>query len=41
LAHTSLTGVAAVMWNHAPEMLHIPPPLSDDEMWRIVSYAWA
>jgi len=41
LAHTSLTGVAAAMWNHAPEMLQMPPALSEDEMRRIVSYVWA
>jgi mono/diheme cytochrome c family protein len=41
LAHTSLTGVAAAMWNHAPDMLQMPPALSEDEMRRIVSYVWA
>ena len=41
LAHTTLTGVAAAMWNHAPEMLQMPPALSEDEMRLIVSYAWA
>ena len=41
LAHTTLTGVAAAMWNHAPEMLQMPPALNEDEMRRIVSYAWA
>ncbi len=41
LAHTSLTGVAAAMWNHAPEMLQMPPALNEDEMRSIVSYACA
>lgn len=41
LAHTTLTGVAAAMWNHSHEMLQMPPALSDDEMRSIVSYVWA
>ena len=41
LGHITLTGVAAAMWNHAPEMLQMPPALNEDEMRRIVSYVWA
>jgi mono/diheme cytochrome c family protein len=41
LGNTTLTGVAAAMWNHSHEMLQMPPALSDDEMRRIVSYVWA
>jgi mono/diheme cytochrome c family protein len=41
LANATLTSVAAAMWNHAPQMLQIPPAVSDDEMRRIVSYIWA
>ena len=40
LGHTTLTSVAAAMWNHAPQMLQMPPALSEDEMRRIVSYVW-
>jgi mono/diheme cytochrome c family protein len=40
LAHSTLTTVAAAMWNHAPEMLQMPPALNEDEMRRIVSYVW-
>ena len=41
LAHSTLTSVAAAMWNHAPEMLQTPPALNEDEMRSIVSYVWA
>ena len=41
LAQSTLTSVAAAMWNHAPEMLQMPPALNEEEMRSIVSYVWA
>lgn len=41
LVHSTLTGVAAAMWNHAPQMLQMPPALDENEMRSIVSYVWA
>jgi len=37
LANTTLTSVAAAMWNHAPQMLQMPPALTGGEMPSIVS----
>jgi cytochrome c2 len=41
LAHSTLTSVAAAMWDHAPQMLQMPPALNENEMRSIVSYVWA
>jgi mono/diheme cytochrome c family protein len=41
LSVTSLTDVAAAMWNHAPKMQRDTPNLTDDEMRAVVSYVWA
>jgi mono/diheme cytochrome c family protein len=37
----TLNDIAAEMWNHAPKMTAIPPPLSLDEMRELTSYLWA
>jgi cytochrome c2 len=37
----TLTDFAAAMWNHAPQMVQLPPGLSGDEMRRIVGYLWS
>jgi mono/diheme cytochrome c family protein len=41
LADQSLTGIAAAMWNHQPNMKQPPPQLSADEMRQVLSYIWA
>ena len=41
LRDSTLTEVAAGMWNHAPEMLEPHPPLSLGEMRQIIGYVWA
>jgi mono/diheme cytochrome c family protein len=41
LGDSTLTDVAAAMWNHAPEMRLPPPQLNIMEMQQIISYIWA
>jgi mono/diheme cytochrome c family protein len=41
LGDSTLTDVAAAMWNHAPQMRLPPPQLNITEMEQIVSYIWA
>lgn len=41
LHNVTLTDIAAAMWNHAPEMMQIPPTFSQEEMGQIVGYIWA
>ena len=41
LKDSTLTEVAAGMWNHAPEMLEPHPALSLGEMRQIIGYVWA
>jgi len=41
LADSTLTEIAASMWNHAPEMRHPAPILSRAEWQQLVSYVWA
>lgn len=40
LKDQTLTGVAAAMWNHAPQMRQVAP-VSADEMRQLISYVWA
>lgn len=39
--HRTLTDFAAAMWNHAPHMLQLPPPLSRQEMDAVLTYLWS
>lgn len=41
LADSTLTDIAASMWNHAPEMRQPSPILSRQEMQQLISYVWA
>jgi mono/diheme cytochrome c family protein len=41
LADQSLTGIAAAMWNHQPNMKQPPPQLTADEMRQILGHVWA
>ena len=41
LSDSTLTDVAAAMWNHAPQMRQPPPQLDVLEMQQIISYVWA
>jgi mono/diheme cytochrome c family protein len=41
LGDSTLTDVAAAMWNHAPQMRLPPPQLNIMEMQQIISYIWA
>ena len=41
LRSMTLNDIAVAMWNHAPRMTAVPPPLSVDEMRDLTSYLWA
>lgn len=41
LGDTTLTDVAAAMWNHAPQMRQPPPELTATEWRQLISYVWA
>jgi mono/diheme cytochrome c family protein len=41
LGDSTLTDVAAAMWNHAPQMRQPAPQLSADESRQLISYVWA
>jgi cytochrome c551/c552 len=41
LADSTLTDIAASMWNHAPEMRQPSPLLTNSEMRQLVSFVWA
>nr|AER58192.1 cytochrome c, class I [uncultured Acidobacteriota bacterium] len=41
LGDSTLTDVAAAMWNHAPQMRQPPPMLTITEWRQLVSYVWA
>ncbi len=41
LGDSTLTDIAAAMWNHAPQMRQPPPELSIIEWRQLVSYVWA
>jgi len=41
LGDSTLTDVAAAMWNHAPQMRQPPPQLTITEWRRLISYVWA
>ena len=41
LGDSTLTDVAAAMWNHAPQMREPPPQLTIVEWRRLISYVWA
>jgi mono/diheme cytochrome c family protein len=41
LRGTTLTDIAAAMWNHQPRMAAAPPQLTIGEMREIASYLWA
>jgi len=41
LGDSTLTDVAAAMWNHAPQMGQPPPDLSITEWRQLISYVWA
>ena len=41
LGDSTLTDVAAAMWNHAPQMRLPPPQLTVAEMQQIISYVWS
>jgi cytochrome c551/c552 len=41
LVQSALTSVAAAMWNHAPQMLQMPPELDQNEMRSSLSSVWA
>jgi mono/diheme cytochrome c family protein len=41
LGDSTLTDVAAAMWNHAPQMRQPPPELSIEEWRQLISYVWA
>jgi mono/diheme cytochrome c family protein len=40
LHNQTLTDIAVDMWNHEPRMMQETPPLTEDEMRRLVSYLW-
>ena len=39
--HRTLADFVAAMWDHAPQMLQLPPSLSRAEMDSILSYLWS
>jgi mono/diheme cytochrome c family protein len=41
LGDSTLTDIAAAMWNHAPQMRQPPPELSSAEWGQLISYVWA
>lgn len=41
LGDSTLTDIAAAMWNHAPQMRQPPPELSLDEWRQLMGYVWA
>ena len=41
LGDSTLTDVAAAMWNHAPQMRQPPPELTIGEWRQLISYVWA
>ena len=41
LSDSTLTDVAAAMWNHAPQMRQPPPELTITEWEQLISYVWA
>jgi mono/diheme cytochrome c family protein len=41
LSDSTLTDIAAAMWNHAPQMRQPPPVLSLTEWRELISYVWA
>jgi mono/diheme cytochrome c family protein len=41
LSDSTLTDVAAAMWNHAPQMRQPPPELTITEWRQLISYVWA
>lgn len=41
LSESTLTDVAAAMWNHAPRMRQPPPELNIAEWRQLISYVWA
>ena len=41
LGDSTLTDVAAAMWNHAPQMRQPPPELTVTEWRQLISYVWA
>jgi len=41
LADSTLTDIAAAMWNHAPQMRQAPPQMSITEWRKLISYVWA
>lgn len=41
LGDSTLTDVAAAMWNHAPQMRQPPPQLTTAEWRQLISYVWA
>jgi len=41
LGDSTLTDIAAAMWNHGPQMKQPPPEMSVDEWRQLVSYVWA
>lgn len=41
LGDSTLTDIAAAMWDHAPQMRQPPPELSVGEWRQLVSYVWA
>jgi len=40
LKNATLTGIAAAMWNHQPQMKQPPPQFSQEEMRQILGYVW-
>jgi mono/diheme cytochrome c family protein len=40
LRNETLTGIAAAMWNHQPQMKQPAPQLSQEEMRQILGYVW-
>ena len=40
LHNATLTDIAVEMWNHEPYMRQATPPLTQDEMRRLLSYLW-
>ena len=41
LGDSTLTDIAAAMWNHAPQMRQPPPELTIDEWRQLIGYVWA
>jgi mono/diheme cytochrome c family protein len=37
----TLADFGASMWNHAPDMIQLPPSITDAEMKRLVGYLWS